>query len=53
MRDQGCTFICKSIEIREKEFEKLRKDCECRKGDRCANGLKCELKNCFLIRREK
>jgi len=27
------------------------KNCPCRKGDGCVNGLKCSKKNCFLVKK--
>ena len=29
---------------------KINKDCPCRKGESCVNGLKCSEKTCFLLK---
>ena len=31
----------------------INKNCPCRKGEDCVNGLKCSKKNCFLLRVDK
>jgi len=31
----------------------INKNCPCRKGEGCVNGLKCSEKNCFLLRIDK
>lgn len=32
---------------------KISKNCPCRKGEDCVNGLKCSEKNCFLLKVDK
>ena len=32
------------------KWHKISKDCPCRKGECCVNGLKCDKKNCFLLK---